>query len=71
VLGARVSAEADTILFTPENNNTCIGGPSTPQIRVTDTYRGREVATEETDGCEGNGVAERAWFSSLAVPASP
>jgi hypothetical protein len=66
----RIAANPDAILFTPADNSTCVGGTSTPHIRVTGTYRGRAVATEETDLCEGNLVAQRAW-SVLAIPQPP
>ena len=66
-----ISANAERILFTPPNRNTCSGGMNTIHVRVTGTYAGRKVDTEEADACEGNVVAEQLWQSSLAIPLGP
>ena len=66
-----LASDANTILFSPSHKSTCVGGMSTVHVRITGTYQGRAVDTEEADACEGNVVAEQLWQNSLSIPAPP
>jgi hypothetical protein len=63
----RVEADAEAILFTPADKSTCVGGPGTQHVQVFGRFQGRAVDTSESDLCEGNMVAHRAW-QSLTIP---
>jgi hypothetical protein len=67
VLCGLLATHADVMLFPPPGES-CVGGPSTYHIRVTGTYDGRSVDTEDVDACSGNLKAERYWLSQLDPP---